>query len=98
VEKFEVDLRRSPYRLARAPLRIGSVVFISPESAGKRPLLTPLRNAALTEQLAASQQYAAHQPGWSTFRRQVSRLPGFELRRGRHPLEAVEALRELLTR
>jgi energy-coupling factor transporter ATP-binding protein EcfA2 len=96
VEKFEIDLRRPQYRLAPAPLRIGSVVFISPAGAGGRPLLVPLRKAAMIEQLAASQRYAANQPGWSTFRKQASRLPAFELRRGRHPLEAVEALRELL--
>ena len=96
VEKFEIDLRRPQYRLAPAPLRIRAVVFVSPRSAGNRPLLAPLRKAALTEQLAASQQYAANQPGWSSFRRQVSGLPGFELRRGRHPLEAAQALIELL--
>jgi len=96
VEKFEVDLRHPRYRLAPAPLRIGSVVFVSPRRAGARPLLAPMNKGQLTRQLAASQQYAANQPGWTDFTRQVSRLPAFELRRGRHPLQAVEALEGLL--
>jgi hypothetical protein len=96
VEKFEIDLRRAQYRLATAPLRIGAIVFISARSAGSRPLLRPLRTAALRERLAASQRYAANQPGWSAFMKQALRLPAFELRRGRHPLRAVEALQELL--
>jgi hypothetical protein len=96
VQKFEIDLRRAQYRLATAPLRIGAFVFISASSAGSRPLLVPLRTAALKKRLAASQRYAANQPGWSAFTKQALRLPAFELRRGRHPIEAVEALRELL--
>jgi hypothetical protein len=96
VEKFEIDLRRRQYRLAPTPLRIGSVVFATPRSAGARALLRPMPRAQLVQKLAASQRYAAKQPGWGAFVRQVSRLPAFELRRGRHPLEAVEALKELL--
>jgi hypothetical protein len=96
VEKFEINLRRSPYRLAPAPQRIGALVFISSKSAGNRPLLTPLRGAAIAELLASDQRYAASQPGWSSFARQASGLPAFELRRGHHPVQAVEALRALL--
>jgi hypothetical protein len=96
VEKFEIDLRRPRYRLAPAPLHIGAVVFISPRSAGAGALLAAVPKGRLIRQLAASQRYAAHQPGWSAFIKEVSRLPVFELRRGRHPLEAVEALEKLL--
>jgi hypothetical protein len=96
VEKFEIDLRNPRYRLAPAPLRIVAVVFVSSKSVGHRPLLVPLRNRAVTQQLAASQPYAANQPGWRDFTERVSRLPVFELRRGHHPLQAVEALEELL--
>jgi energy-coupling factor transporter ATP-binding protein EcfA2 len=96
VEKFEIDLRQPQYRLAPAPLRIRAVVFASRQSAGKGPLLVPLRSAVLSARLAASQRYAAQQPGWSSFRRQVAALPGFELRRGRHPLEAAQALNDML--
>jgi hypothetical protein len=96
VEKFEIDLRRPQYRLAAAPLRIGAVVFLSPRRAGARALLAPMRKAQLTEKLAASQRYAAKQPGWSVFIQRVCRLPAFELSRGHHPLQAVEALKALL--
>jgi hypothetical protein len=96
VEKFEIDLRRPRYRLAPAPLRIGAVVFVSPKTADARGLLRPMRRPQVVRQLAAGQRYAAHQPGWSAFSRQISHLPAFVLSRGRHPLQAVEALEKLL--
>jgi hypothetical protein len=96
VEKLEIDLRRPQYRLASAPLRIRALVFVSPKPAGARALLAPVPKSRLIERLAASQRYAAHQPGWTAFARQVNRLPAFELRRGHHPRQAVEALKELL--
>jgi energy-coupling factor transporter ATP-binding protein EcfA2 len=96
VEKLEIDLRRPPYRLAGAPLPIRAVVFISARSAGSRALLTRLSTSVVLERLAASQRYATQQPGWRAFRERVARLPGYELRRGPHPLAAVEAVRRLL--
>lgn len=96
VEKFEVDLRRPGYRLAPAPIRIRAAVFISPRSARAQPLLRPLSRRQLQTQLAVTQKYAAQQPGWRAFTSGMARLPAFELRRGRHPAEAVQALEELL--
>jgi hypothetical protein len=96
VKKFEVDLRREGFRLAKSPLKIESVVFLSRESAGNRPLLKPISKSALLANLADTQAYGASQPQWRDFRRNVSRLESFELRRGCHPQEAVEALRSLL--
>jgi hypothetical protein len=96
VSKLEVDLRGPAYRLAAAPLRIRAVLFLSSRSAGGRPLLTPLRKSVALERLAGSQRYAAQQPGWRAFRKGLSALPAYELRRGTHPRESVEALRELL--
>jgi hypothetical protein len=96
VKKFEVDLRQGGYRLAPAPLKIVAVVFLSSQSAGDRPLLKALPKSRLPSKLAAAQAYAANQPPWSTFSKGLSKLNAFELRRGRHPLEAVEVLRELL--
>jgi hypothetical protein len=96
VKKFEVDLRRGGYRLAPSPLKITAVVFLSRQEAVGRPLLTPLSKSSFLAKLTAAQAYAASQPQWRTFRERVSKLDGFELRRGRHPLEAVEVLRELL--
>ncbi len=96
VRKFEVDLRRGAYRLAAAPLKITAVVFLSPQSAGDRPLLKPLSKSDLLKKLTAAQTYAANQPKWGAFCKSVSGLDAFELRRGNHPLEAVETLRALL--
>jgi hypothetical protein len=96
VRKFEVDLRRGDFRLAAAALQISAVVFLSPQTAGKGPLLVPLRRPTVQGMLTAEQPYAASQPQWPRFVRNVSRLEAFELRRGQHPLEAAQALRELL--
>jgi hypothetical protein len=96
VEKFEVDLRRGRFQLAKSPLRIVGVVFLSSQKAGARPLLKPLSKSDLRANLALEQAYGASQPQWRTFNKNISHLAAFELRRGRHPLEAVEALRSLL--
>jgi energy-coupling factor transporter ATP-binding protein EcfA2 len=96
VRKFELNLRRGDYRLAPSPLKIAAVVFLSAQNAGTRPLLKPLSKSGLLARLAATQGYAANQPEWSTFSKNVAQVNAFELRRGRHPLEAVEALGSLL--
>ncbi len=98
VRKFEWDLRSSGFRTAGSPLKIAAVVFLSPQSAGVRPLLTPLPKSELIANLTAMQAYAAGQPQWRVFTTQISRLGAFELRRGRHPLEAVEVFRSLLAK
>ena len=95
VEKFEVDVRRRRYPLAAAPLKLDSLIFISRESAGARPLLTPLPKARVMEYLVASQPYASSLPEWRAFSRSAMRLSAFELRRGQHPRAAVDALQEL---
>lgn len=96
VKKFEVDLRRGRFQLAKSPLRIVGVVFLSSQKAGARPLLNPISKSDLRAALALEQAYGASQTQWRTFHKKISRLAAFELRRGRHPLEAVEALRSLL--
>jgi hypothetical protein len=97
VEKLEIDLRRPAYQLANAPVPAAAVVFLSPRRARtQRELFVPVSKQVLVRRLGEQQQYAATQPGWSSFSRQVSSLPAFELRRGRHPLEAVEALEGIL--
>jgi len=98
VKKFELNLRRGGYRLAPSPLQISAVVFLSPNSAGTGPLLRPLSKSKLLAKLAKAQAYAANQPEWPIFKKSVGRLDAFELRRGLHPIEAVEALRALLDR
>jgi hypothetical protein len=96
VEKFEVDLRRTGYPLAAAPLKLNALIFISKERAGTRPLLTPLRRHRVLEYLVASQPYAASLREWRAFKNNALGLDAFELRRGRHPQAAVAALHELL--
>jgi len=96
VEKFELDLRRPGFRLAPAPQRLEALVFVSPRPRSRAGLLVPLDAAAAIATLESGQQFAVHQPGWSKFRSRIMRLPAFELRRGDHPREAVEALERLL--
>ena len=96
VKKFEVDLRRVRYRLAPSPLKIVAVVFLSPKSAGNRPLLELMPRARMLAKLTAAQAYAANQPQWSAFSKNVAKLDAFELRRGRDPRAAVEVLGKLL--
>lgn len=96
VKKFELDLRSHGYRLAASPPRIGAVVFLSSKAAGTGPLLRPLLKSRLLANLSQTQAYAVNRPEWTRFERQIGRLDAFELRRGRHPLEAVEVLRGLL--
>jgi len=97
VRKYEVDLRAGGYTLARQPLRIRSVVFLSARKArpGQR-LLVRLSRAQALRRLIAEQAYAAGQPTWAVFERNVGKLPCFELLRGQHPGESVAAIREIL--
>jgi hypothetical protein len=95
VKKFELDLRRGDYRLAPSALKIVAVIFLSPRRA-VGALLRSLPKSGVPARLADAQAYAANQPEWGTFCRSLAGIDVFELRRGRHPLEAVEALRELL--
>jgi hypothetical protein len=97
VKKFEVDLRREPFRLAGSPLPIVGVVFLSPRRGGARSLLRPLSRSELRARLTQHQAYAARQPEWHDFMRRAAHLDAFELRRGEHPRQAVAALRTLVT-
>jgi hypothetical protein len=96
VAKFELDLRLTRYRLARIAPKVAALIFLSPEAAGRRPLLRGLSKSAMLRRLTAHQAYAANQPGWERFRRQLSDVPAYELRRGQHPIEAVTPLEALL--
>jgi hypothetical protein len=96
VKKFEVDLRSGGHRLARTPLKIAAVVFLSAQRAPGQSLLIRLSRRALLSKLVAAQAYAVNQPGWAGFSKRIAMLPAYELQRGRHPDECVEALRLLL--
>ncbi|HEX3846955.1 MAG TPA: hypothetical protein VHV81_06205 [Steroidobacteraceae bacterium] len=98
VRKFELDLRRSGYRIARAPLRIVAVVFLSAAGTGGAPRLRRLSGRELAARLRGAQAYAAGQAGWNRFERSVARAGAFEIARGRHPLDTVALLEDLLGR
>jgi len=97
IAKLEIDVRGRRGRLARAPLPIRAVVFLS-RRRSDGALLRPLARAAALRRLHAAQRYAATQPGWRAFRARIARLPAYELRRGEHPQQAVAELRALLAR
>jgi len=94
--KLEMDPRRSSGKLAASPLQITAVVLLS--AARRGPLLAPIPSRQLQARHEALQPYAARQPGWRQFSRNVARLRIFELRRRSHPREAALALRALLDR
>jgi hypothetical protein len=96
VEKLEIDLRQRRFRLARAPLEVIGVVDLARQQARGGPLLKRLGSLELLRRLRASQPYAASQPGWGTFAQRIRGVPAFELRRGRHPRETAETLRQLI--
>ncbi len=96
VKKFEYDLRQPGHRLADSALDLAGVVFLSPEPALRQPLLKALTQADAAKRLRTQQAYATNQPSWRTFSDNLLGLEAFELRRGRHPDEAVDCLGELL--
>jgi hypothetical protein len=96
VTKYELDLRRPAFHLSKHPLQIAALIFLTPDAADGRPLMRTLARADALRRLEAGQPYAAHQAGWKAFARRALALPAFELRRGNHPAEAVEALAPLL--
>lgn len=97
VEKFEVDLRRGWGRPAVAPLALVGAVFVSAQPA-EHPdaLLTRLHANDVDRLLDADQPYASSQPGWTRFKREITDMGVHQLRRGRHPRDAVDALCRLL--
>lgn len=96
VEKYEVDLRRAKFDLAASPLKVAGIVFISEQAGRRGVLLTPLRRYDTLVRFKKSQPYAIKQPGWTTFKKRIAATPAFELRRGRSPAEAADALHGLL--
>jgi hypothetical protein len=97
VEKFEADLRQSHARLAAAPLELVGAVFVSGQPADDPDvLLSPIHQNEIAARLRADQSYASGQPGWHRFEQQMMQLGVHQLRRGRHPRDAVAALHRLL--
>ncbi len=97
VEKFEADLRQGRGRLAAAPLELVGAVFVCAQPADDHDiLLSAVPRDEIAARLSADQAYAAGQPGWHRFEQRMLQLGVHQLRRGRHPRNAVDALRRLL--
>jgi hypothetical protein len=96
VVKFEVDLRNRYFSLARAPLKVTAVVFLSAQTGGAHAAIRPLTQAALGVRLRTMQAYGASLPQWREFSARLPRMSGFELRRGNHPAQTVQMLRSIL--
>ncbi|MDQ0010788.1 hypothetical protein J2T07_002994 [Luteibacter jiangsuensis] len=97
VAKFEADLREGAGRPPPAPLRLAGAVVVSAETApDSSRLLRRLPWEQVPALLAVDQPYAAGQPGWDRFVHRLGGLGVYELRRGRHPQDAIAALRALL--
>lgn len=97
VEKFEVDVRRRPRSSTTAALTLAAAVLVCGEpAADPDALLAPVPAGDIPACLSAGQAYAAGQPGWELFARQLQRRGVYRLARGRHPQAAVDALLQLL--
>lgn len=96
VAKFEVDLRKKGLSLARAPLKVTAVVFLSAQTGGAHAAIRPLAQAALRARLETMQAYGASLPQWREFSARLPRMTGYELRRGNHPAQTVQMLRSIL--
>jgi hypothetical protein len=94
VEKFEVDLRAAAFHLA-PPLKLAAVAFLTRRRGGQS-LLRPLPKAQLLDRIRDQQAYGAGRLPWRQFTKHATRLPAYELDRGRHPREAADALAALL--
>ena len=99
VEKFEVDVRRGPQSSTAASLELVAAVSVCGEpAADPDALLRSVPADEIPACLSADQAYAAGQPGWDHFARQLQRRGVYRLARGRHPQAAADALLQLLDR
>ncbi len=94
MRKLEINTRGT-FALARRPLKLRALLFLSARPPGKGALLRPLSAGAARTRLARAQRYAQRQPGWARFLGGAARLPAFELRRAA-PAAQVRAVRALL--
>jgi len=95
-QKHELDLRTVPGRIAKAPLQIAAMVFLSRKPTTRASALEPLGRRASLQRLRREQPYAAGLSNWRAFERRTSVLPAYELRRTAHPDAAIDQLRALL--
>jgi hypothetical protein len=97
VEKFEIDVRTHATNVMASSLTLVGAVFLrAQEQDTPHAQLTRLSSDDAMKRLAADQPYAAGQPGWHAFASQILHAGVYELRRGRHPHDALDALAPLL--
>jgi hypothetical protein len=97
VEKHEADLRRGHGSVAAVPLELAGAVFVSSQWADDPNfLLERLPDADAVARLTLDQPYASGQPGWQEFQQHLATRGVYELRRGAHPRNSVDALLALL--
>jgi hypothetical protein len=97
VAKFEANLREGQGRPAPRPLRLVTAIFVSSETAADPSrLIRRVHWEQVASRLAANQPYASGQSGWDRFVHRLTGLGVYELRRGKHPRDAVAAVRNLL--
>jgi len=97
VRKFEYDLRHSNMRVAPRAARLTAVIALSSRQARGTQLLEPLSPAQALAWLRREQPYACTQPSWDDFCRSLEGVPAYRLLRGKHPEDAANALRGLLS-
>ena len=72
-------------------------MFVSGQAADDPDaLLSVIPQGEIAVRLRADQAYASGQPGWHRFEQRMTQLGVYQLRRGHHPRDAVDALRRLL--
>ena len=94
--KYAIDLRRRGVRVARRPLLLTALVFLSRQRAAAGGLLSRIPSRLAAERLRRLQPYAAGRPEWRPFLRKLARVPAYELRRGAMSSQAAAVLRNLL--
>lgn len=98
-EKFEVDARKLQLGLSTQPLKIAATVFASNHPAKAcETLLNSVPVEDVGSRLRDDQPYAAHQPGWNRFEAALTRLGAYQLCRGNHPADSIDAIQHLLER
>lgn len=95
VRKYEVDVRGGNFAIAKRPLEVAGVIFLTRRSQ-RTHLLTPLSHAEGMRRLVSQQGYAAGLESWKPFADRLRNVPKFELARPRHPADGARALSHLL--
>jgi energy-coupling factor transporter ATP-binding protein EcfA2 len=96
VKKYQVNLRETPAKIARAPLQLAATVMLSRRKVTVQPGLKPLPRKNFISRLRREQPYAMSMSNWQEFEDSIVKLPAYELRRTAHPDIAIRELQALL--